>query len=532
MKAYSYIRWSSAQQSLGDSLRRQLELAERYAAKHNLNLDTKLYRDAGVSAFKGKNLENSLGTFLLAIDNGQIATPSMLLVEALDRITREEIDTALELFLSIIKRGVTIVVLQSDQIFSKETIKKDRGISLIIAISMLVQGHEESAKRGHRIRESWVGKMQKAKTDNLKLSANCPSWLKLTKERTGFIVIKEKADVVRRIYKLALEHHGALSICKILNAEKVKPIGHRVRTDAKGKPIPLSEWSEGNISFLMKSHAVYGRYKPSSGKCDIPGYYKHAIVAQADYDAVQRIRSKHKYGGRSHGVGNLFSSLTHCAYCKSKMKISGGAKKRRKGSTLRCLKSIQGGGCNARAIRYDVLESELMSYIVSWSKRDLSGYKLDESNKSAVMALDQRLAEKIEELKNLRAVARHAKRDPVGLAEDMDEVQGEIDAIQAEMVALKQGGLNGEQLAGLLEQIEATSEWMYDVMEERDMNARLKVQAVLRQIIKRIEVATYLETYPKFHEAFNIEPPLSPKTHVCKITYVDGTEAVTDVLTS
>ena len=33
-KAYSYIRFSTPEQALGDSLRRQVQLAEEYARKH------------------------------------------------------------------------------------------------------------------------------------------------------------------------------------------------------------------------------------------------------------------------------------------------------------------------------------------------------------------------------------------------------------------------------------------------------------------------------------------------------------------
>jgi DNA invertase Pin-like site-specific DNA recombinase len=42
VKAYSYIRFSTPQQALGDSLRRQTEKAAKYAMEHGLTLDTEL----------------------------------------------------------------------------------------------------------------------------------------------------------------------------------------------------------------------------------------------------------------------------------------------------------------------------------------------------------------------------------------------------------------------------------------------------------------------------------------------------------
>ena len=56
-KAYSYIRFSTPEQSKGDSLRRQEEDAIEYAAEHGLELDTTLnLRDQGLSAFTGENV--------------------------------------------------------------------------------------------------------------------------------------------------------------------------------------------------------------------------------------------------------------------------------------------------------------------------------------------------------------------------------------------------------------------------------------------------------------------------------------------
>src|SRR5262245_48096950 len=53
--AYSYSRFSSAEQAKGDSLRRQEEARDAWLAKAGAKLDTSLtLRDEGVSAFSGK----------------------------------------------------------------------------------------------------------------------------------------------------------------------------------------------------------------------------------------------------------------------------------------------------------------------------------------------------------------------------------------------------------------------------------------------------------------------------------------------
>ena len=52
-QAYSYVRFSTDKQLLGDSLRRQIHLAKEYSVKYELN--TEPMHDLGISAFKGKN---------------------------------------------------------------------------------------------------------------------------------------------------------------------------------------------------------------------------------------------------------------------------------------------------------------------------------------------------------------------------------------------------------------------------------------------------------------------------------------------
>ena len=116
MKAYSYVRFSTPEQMKGDSLRRQLEQSRRWADEHNVELDESL-QDIGVSGFKGKNrTEGALGRFLDLVQHGKIERGSYLLVESLDRLSREEVLSALASFTFIVKAGVTIVTLQDGQI--------------------------------------------------------------------------------------------------------------------------------------------------------------------------------------------------------------------------------------------------------------------------------------------------------------------------------------------------------------------------------------------------------------------------------
>ena len=106
VKAYSYIRFRTPKQAQGDSYRRQLQQAMDYCAEHNLQLDDKTIDDFGTSAFRGANMtEGALGRFVDAVKHGEIEQGSYLLVESVDRLSRQAVEEALEQFLAIVRAG-------------------------------------------------------------------------------------------------------------------------------------------------------------------------------------------------------------------------------------------------------------------------------------------------------------------------------------------------------------------------------------------------------------------------------------------
>src|SRR5205809_598171 len=132
--AYSYVRLSSDAQMKGDGLRRQKELSAAYAAANGLQMATAhQYQDLGVSAFKGDNLKGgALGKFIAAAEGGEIVPGSYLLVESLDRISRQNLEDALGLFLRIVKAGVRLVTLTDGHVYEKGKLDQARLFASII----------------------------------------------------------------------------------------------------------------------------------------------------------------------------------------------------------------------------------------------------------------------------------------------------------------------------------------------------------------------------------------------------------------
>ena len=121
-RAYSYVRFSSPEQMKGDSFRRQTEAAQQYAERHGLELDTELkLTDLGVSAYRGANFEAGLGRFIEAVDQGEVPAGSYLLIENLDRFSRDKIMDTLARFNALLRKGINIVTLSDGRESTQQT---------------------------------------------------------------------------------------------------------------------------------------------------------------------------------------------------------------------------------------------------------------------------------------------------------------------------------------------------------------------------------------------------------------------------
>lgn len=197
-RAYSYLRMSTDPQLLGDSRRRQLEASKAYAKEHGLQLaDNSQLEDIGISAFKGANLkEGALGQFLAAVKTGAVEPGSYLLVESLDRLSREEILPAHTLFLGIVQSGINLVTLIDKRVYTAKTTGL---VDMITSLVIMERAHEELKTKSIRVRAAWDNKLVEARQGR-PMTARCPAWLRLTPDRTSYEVNPERAEIVRQMF--------------------------------------------------------------------------------------------------------------------------------------------------------------------------------------------------------------------------------------------------------------------------------------------------------------------------------------------
>ncbi|WP_133674782.1 recombinase family protein [Aquamicrobium defluvii] len=350
-KAYSYIRFSTPEQMRGDSLRRQTEAAERYAALHGLELDDKLtFQDLGVSAFRGRNrAEGMLGEFLELVRSGDIAIGSYLLVENLDRVSRENALDALDALKDIAKEGITVVTLNDGRAYTHESLRQNP-VDLMVAVMVFMRANEESATKAKRLREAWGAK--RAKAEKQPLTKLSPGWVRLRDDRSGFDLIPERAAIVRRIFEMAIAGKGQQSIAETLNREGVPVFG-------RGK-----HWHRSYVKKMLGNPAVIGQFTPhrmeiiNGKRVRVPAepvedYFPQAVSREV-FEQVAALASGRSAPSKTEGaMANILAGLAKCPRCGSTMtRVNKGGKKGGH-PYLICTRAKAGAGCTYRKVRLD-----------------------------------------------------------------------------------------------------------------------------------------------------------------------------------
>jgi DNA invertase Pin-like site-specific DNA recombinase len=386
--AYSYIRFSSEKQHQGDSLRRQTDAAQKYADEHNLHLDNKSYMDLGISAFKGKNfIEGKLSLFLEAVEQNKIPKGSFLLVESIDRLSRETVDIALELFLRIIRNGVTIVTLINRQVFSQESVR-DNWTQLIISIAEMARAHQESLQKSKRVGAAWEAiRNGEGKHQRKIITKMCPAWLSVVDDE--WVIDQEKVKTIRRIFDLAMAGNGSPRIMRMLNADKTATFG-----SGKRKAI---DWTAGTVAHVLSNKAVIGIYETKMIHAR-EGYFPEVIPRKLFLDVQSAMRSRNfaPSGRGDSGVANLFAGRSFCGVCGAKMKTVSSTK----GLVyIHCETAYSNKGCSARRVAYTAFEEDVLRWIEEKDRnvfKEIS--KIDVDVRPAIQAEIEMKQKEIEKL--------------------------------------------------------------------------------------------------------------------------------------
>jgi DNA invertase Pin-like site-specific DNA recombinase len=471
-KAFSYIRMSTSRQDRGDSRRRQLVLSRDYAAKHGLELDeTSFPPDIGLSGYDGTNIQTgSLGRFLAAARSRQLPPDSYLLVESLDRLSRQEIERSMAIFLEIINSGVILVTLSDERVHRAGHF--DLG-SMILSLSIMSRSHNESFEKSKRLRQSWIAKREKIA--ERKMTAMCPSWLKLGRDRKRFVVHEDRAAIVRSIFEDAAAGIGLFTITRRLNEARTPPF-----TSSKG-------WHQSYVARILKNRAVLGELQPQTtegGKVVAAGGLQHdyypRIIDDELFLRVQRGLTQRKNNGagrKGNNVANLFGGLLRCYDCGGRVVFENKGAKPKGDNYIVCESGRRRHGCEPVRWRYDEFETTFLAVVEEIDLAALFSSRANDANRKAIQdkidAQKGKLAELEREFDNAWKLTRLPEFKSDLVWSKMSQCESAI-AQTKELIS---------HLSTELEQAKAEAASFYDAKVE------------LNQLIAKIKGASDLEVY-------------------------------------
>jgi DNA invertase Pin-like site-specific DNA recombinase len=316
--AISYARVSNERQLRGEGMRRQLKGTREWIEKHpelRIRLDLEL-SDAARSAWKGDHVtkdDAALGKLLKMVETDELRPPLMVIVEALDRLSRQNPWQAQSQLAGLVSRGIIVATTQDDQLYSL-----DSGIGdIILSVVAMSRAHEESESKSQRVRQTKTMRVLQSMETKQVLHQNVPHWLVVpeavsaTNRLTRRVCkVERHTETVRLMYEMAL-FHGATYITSWL-------MRNRQAFGRSGK------WNTWYVRQILTSRATIGHLEAKSGIIEniFPPVVPEELWLRVQ--AAMEARRGHS-GAKTRSFINVLAGFCRCADCDGNMRVNGNA---------------------------------------------------------------------------------------------------------------------------------------------------------------------------------------------------------------
>lgn len=494
--AYSYTRLSTEKQLKGHGKKRQEEAIAKACQENGWTLSDKGYSDMGVSAWKGRNkTEGALNAFMEAVRNGEVAKGSVLIVENVDRLSREDVDKSVRLMLDLLELEVDIFTLSDNKLYTNTSANKF--MDLMVWGMSAQRAHAESEVKSDRVLKAKAANKERMRNGEI-VTRKCPAWFKVNADKTAFLEQKKVANVVRSVFQMYSSGMGVKPIAIKLNEANVPYWGKH------------PEWTGNKVSNLLKNKAVIGICQPlkREGSKDVPdgppieNYYP-PIIERELWDKCQHLKGVKKvFQGNltTLPMANLFKGLLKCE-CGSGVAMNSAVVKGKRYSSLRC-SHLRTTKCKAPNWTYRHVEQILLMSLgkMDWDHFASKDASLAASLRTKIDALEAKALSLKSDVDN--ATLAFAKRP------ESQALESHLVKVEADYMSCVQEleGVKAEQ-AMLEANREVSSTWtetlrelLFDVDEEDNEEVRYAINALLN---KRIKAITF--TQPRSYRATEIE---------------------------
>ncbi|HHG8587714.1 TPA: recombinase family protein [Citrobacter koseri] len=477
---YSYIRWSSDRQEKGTTRNRQVAAAKAYADEAGLEMVEII--EPGVSAFRGKNRAGKLGDFIDAVKNNAIPSDSWLYCENLDRLSRDQVDEALRLFLELIGLGLTIVTGMDRKVYNRESIRQNP-TDLMISILMFIRGNEESETKSNRTVGNVVALVERHKKGlpvNIKSVGRHPFWI--DDSGSQYEAVKEHPvywSIAREAIDMFLAGDGIYTVKRYLD--------QKYPNGLKGK-----EWDYQVLKKMRDNRALIGErtINVAGATYKLDNYYPWLCKDEAEFLTLAERKQQNNYKGKKDKVEEikLLSGLQvlRCSKCGGTMHsfMNHGSARYICTNGVHLQKNCSGWSISAQLVEHCTMISLLIAYMDKSHKDGIDTTVIEEdiSRKETLISdLESRIANMAQAI----AIAPDVSALAVQLnAFDMERKNTilEIDKLKERLHSLKGKGSFGVDVTEFLVLIQ----WaVFTNMEDTDRN---KIRKIISSIIESVVV--------------------------------------------
>jgi DNA invertase Pin-like site-specific DNA recombinase len=356
--AIRYHRYSTKKQDKGSSLERQNEATGQLCEASGWTIVETL-EDKGQSAWKGDHLSaGNLGTLRKRIDAGMIPAGTRLVVENLDRLSRQDYRTARRWIEDVTDHGIVVEVCRPRLTLDSAAMS---GANIAAMLQHLLEANratEESARKSG-FQKINLQRMNDMMRDGICPTPRVPAWLHGVVGEP-LTVLEDRAALVRLIYEWSASGLGLQSICQKLNADHAPWTGPGWRSgDVK--------WQIGYVRDILKTPAVEGKYavkgadRKPNGEV-ITGYYPRIVDADLVNRARAAIAGRAGTGGAKAGEAmNFFQGLMVCRKCGGAVgRVTGG-----NGYAYMLCRNSRYGTCDNRSgMPYNILSKVVVDHLL------------------------------------------------------------------------------------------------------------------------------------------------------------------------
>jgi len=451
-----------------------------------------------VSGYTGLNrIKGALGSFIRRVEAGEIAKGSYLLVDSMDRFSRESETQVLNMLTGLTLSGIKVVNLAEGHVLDSTADATDF-IRVVIHAS---RSRQESEEKSRKVRLARAEERAQARQNRTPSTSIAPHWLRLTVRADGtkrWKIDRARAKLVKRIFDMKEQGLGNAYIAKTLNGENV-PTPKPPRKTKDGTPRPTSgRWFNTTVGDLVSSRTVLGEYQPYTGHPHgaerqrdgepIKGFYP-AVIEEAQFNRVQMIVNAKKNPNAkpaTKAFRNLLIGLCECESCGGVVGYGLSTFPRQptwkpKGF-LRCNAVARGICENRTRIPVEPLEAELLAFVAGMTLT-----AEEPANAAALEALLNAEGEKLALQIKIDSLLDNLEQGGVAVVDRLRQRQSELVSVDGRIADLRRAVAqerDAKPAPEILDEIGRLTAIMRDAEGDELYAVRARIHAGLKQVVR------------------------------------------------